>query len=191
MNPLEKNELRNDHKVFQIISVGKLHWEAGYSYALDACRILKDLGLKFHYTIVGGAKEIEYLYQIHDLALIEYVTLLDEQEFIKEQEIIKDSNLLLVSNVKESVNNIVLKTMTLGTVVLSTDCGDRERLINDTKNGFLVPVRDAHAMANTIKTIQELPYLQRQSIIHAAQQTVLEQAEEKKSPNSMDLDVPF
>jgi glycosyltransferase involved in cell wall biosynthesis len=60
-----------------ILSIGRQHWKKGYHYAIDACRILKDKGIKFRFIIVGGKPNEELLFQVNDLDLK------DEVEFVE------------------------------------------------------------------------------------------------------------
>ena len=157
---LQKNNIVKTEKpknaVYQIISVGRPHWIKGYTVALDACKQLKDAGESFFYTIVGAADDMELMYQIHDLDLQDCVTLTKKQSFEKVQQLMFNANLLLLSSHKEGVANVVLEAMALKTMVLTTDCGGMNEVIEDGENGFLVPIRDAVQMAQKIKKIMNL-----------------------------------
>ncbi|WP_417197788.1 glycosyltransferase family 4 protein [Bizionia sp.] len=143
-------------KPLDIISVGRPHWVKGYSYALDACKILQAQGFDFHYTIIGGAKDIELAYQVHDLHLSKQVTLLNPLPYPQVQELIAQADLLLLPSIKEGIANVVLEAMALGTLVLSTDCGGMDEVVHDGETGFLVPIRDSQAMAAKIIEIANL-----------------------------------
>nr|WP_267149482.1 glycosyltransferase family 4 protein [Xanthomarina sp. F1114]MCX7549067.1 glycosyltransferase family 4 protein [Xanthomarina sp. F1114] len=147
---------KKENTVFKIISVGRSHWKKGYTYALDACKLLKDSGLDFHYTIVGGATDIEFAYQINDLDLSNQVTLLDRLPYNKVQYLIMNSDSLLLPSVEEGIANVVLEAMALGTLVVSTACGGMAEVVIPKQTGFLVPVRDAQAMAQALKEVSEL-----------------------------------
>src|SRR5690606_27843577 len=98
---------------FQIISVGRTHWKKGYTYALDACVLLKDAGFSFHYTIIGAIGDIELLYQIQDLGLEKEVTLSGALPFNKVQEHMQLAEVLLLPSVEEGIANVVLEAMAL------------------------------------------------------------------------------
>jgi len=157
LSSMSSPQLKPKNKVFQLISVGRPHWIKGYTYALDACKLLKDAGFDFEYTIVGGADAIEYQYQVHDLGLEDQVHLLGQQDFETVQTLIQEADLLLLPSIEEGIANVVLEAMALGILVLSTDCGGMDEVISPDINGFLVPIRDAQAMADTILHIQKLP----------------------------------
>ncbi|HLU51262.1 MAG TPA: glycosyltransferase family 4 protein, partial [Flavobacteriaceae bacterium] len=74
--------------------------------------------------------------------------------------------------VEEGIANVVLEAMQLGTLVLSTDCGGMREVIQDGKNGFIVPVRDPESMAAALQKIYVLADSQKEDIRVAAQATI-------------------
>jgi glycosyltransferase involved in cell wall biosynthesis len=172
---LEAFTTSKQNTIFQMVSIGRAHWIKGYTYALDACKLLKDHNIKFNYTIVGGANDIEYAYQVHDLKLTNEVKLLDKLPYTEVQEIMKKANLLLLPSVEEGIANVVLEAMSLETLVLTTDCGGMAEVIEDGVNGFAVPIRDAQAMATKIIQIAALPQVKKTEILKNAILTIKKQ----------------
>ncbi|SFN72414.1 colanic acid/amylovoran biosynthesis glycosyltransferase [Bizionia echini] len=172
-------------KPFQIVSVGRPHWKKGYTYALDACKLLKEKGTLFEYTIIGGAHVVDYQYQIVDLELDNEVRLLSQKPFNEVQRLILNADLLLLSSVEEGIANVVLEAMALGTLVLSTDCGGMDEVIHDGETGFLVPIRDAQALADAIIAITSLPTAAALKIKKQAQLKIKEQHSEALMTSGM------
>lgn len=162
----------NHADIFQIVSVGRPHWIKGYHYALGACHILKQRGIQFNYTIVGGAGDLELLYQVRDLGLEMEVTLLPHKPYEAVKQLIKDASVLLLPSVEEGVANVVLEAMALGTLVLSTNCGGMAEVIESEVNGFLVPIRNPDAIARKLIHIMELSKIDKQHITAEALDTV-------------------
>lgn len=177
LNPMPPIEAKTSHgkTVFKIISVGRPHWKKGYTYALDACKLLKDAGFEFEYTIIGGADAIEYQYQLHDLGLQNEVRLVRQRSFEQVQTMIQDSDLLLLPSVEEGIANVVLEAMSLGTLVLSTDCGGMDEVLTNGDNGFLVPIRDSKAIADAVVRIAQLPDNEKSLIRKKARAKIEEQ----------------
>ncbi len=175
---------KNNH-VFQMISVGRPHWVKGYTYALDAMKILKDFNLKFHYTIIGAGSDIELLYQVKDLELNDHVTLLDVATLDQVKLKIQSSDVLLVSSVKEGIANVGLEAMALGTLVLSTDCGGMAEVIDDGLNGYLVPIRHPKAIADAVLKVVRLDPEASTAILEAALQTIASQHSESQMVEGM------
>jgi len=161
-----------EEKVFNIISIGRAHWKKGYTYALDACKILKDQGFNYQYTIVGASSSIEYSYQLHDLQLTNEVKLLDNLPYNQVQDLIFNSDLIVLPSVEEGLANVVLEAMSLKTLVLTADCGGMQEVITDKENGFVVPIRNSKAIASKIKEIKALAPEKKEAILQKALETI-------------------
>lgn len=130
----------------RLLSVGRFHWKKGYHYALDALKIIVSKGYQFHYTIIAGGNSEEILYQIHDLGLQQYVSILDKMPQEKVFEYMQNSDLLLLPSVEEGIANVVLEAMAIGLPVISSDYGGMTEIIKNAKNGFLFNNRDLEDM---------------------------------------------
>jgi colanic acid/amylovoran biosynthesis glycosyltransferase len=165
-------EIKQPNKPLQLLSVGRAHWKKGYHYALDACKIFKDNGIKFHYTIIGAAGSIELAYQVKDLGLEQDVKFLPKQPFYKVMEAMRNADVLLMPSVEEGIANVVLEAMALGTLVVSTDCGGMAEVIVHGETGFLVPLRNAPAMAAAVMDISTMPQQAREVICSNARRYI-------------------
>ena len=58
-----------ESKPLQILSIGRSHWVKGYTYALEACSLLKKENFDFQYTIIGAETDEELLFQRAQLEL--------------------------------------------------------------------------------------------------------------------------
>lgn len=181
----EKVPVEKENNIFEIVSIGRAHWKKGYTYALDACRLLKEKNIKFNYIIVGGANNIEYAYQVHDLKLTNEVKLLDNLPYVKVQELMQKADLFLLPSVEEGIANVVLEAMSNNTLVLTTDCGGMDEVITDGDNGFIVPIRNSEAIATKIIEILAIPKDEKTRIIKKALETLKEQHSEKQMVDQM------
>lgn len=171
--------------IFKILSIGRNHWVKGYHYALDGMKILSDKGVTFEYTIIG-AKDVEELeFQKADLGLEGSVIFKSKVGFSEVQQMMSDADLVLLPSVEEGIANVVLEAMQLGTIVLTTDCGGMNEVIEDEKNGFMVPVRNPQKMAETIMKIISLSESEKQAIIKKAQLTIQQNHSEAKMVSDM------
>lgn len=180
-------EKKENNQIFKIISVGRNHWVKGYNYAIDCCKILKGNGFQFEYQIIGakGTEELEFLIKSNNLQNEVFLTV--KKPFGEVQQLIKNADLLLLPSVEEGIANVVLEAMQLGTIVLSTNCGGMEEVIENGKNGFIVPVRDIDKMANSILEISVLSQDKKNNIIETAKETIIKQHAEEKMIEDMKL----
>ena len=180
IRPAVKSELINNRhkkctkiKRLKIISVGRCHWKKGYTFALDAMSILRQKGIYFHYTIIASGKDHEnILFQIHDLGLNDYISFingLSHEDVIKK---LSDYDLFLLPSLEEGISNSVLESMAQGVPVISTDCGGMSEVINDNKNGFLIPGRDPILMAKKINYYLNMSSDKKDNIINNATLTI-------------------
>lgn len=170
---------------FKIISVGRNHWVKGYHYTIDSCKFLNEKGFNFEYQIIGakGSEELEFLIQSNHLK--NKVKLTDKKPFNEVQQLLQNADLLLLSSVEEGVANVVLEAMQLGTLVLSTNCGGMEEVINNGENGFIVPIRNAEAMANSIIEIANITQKEKDKMLAQAKETIVKQHNEEMMVEGM------
>lgn len=173
-------ELKPKNQTFKILSVGRNHWVKGYNYALDCMKILSERGIDFEYTIIGakGVEELEF--QKTDLELDNFVIFKSNVAFIEVQQMMLNADLVLLPSVEEGIANVVLEAMQLGTMVLTTDCGGMNEVIENEKNGFIVPVRNPEKMAEAIIKIMSLSEVEKQDIIKEARLTIQQNHTEDK-----------
>ena len=147
----------NPQTPINILSVGREHWVKNYRLALDAMHALKQLGLAFRYDIIGVSGEEALLFQRAQLGLEQEVGFIGPLPFKEVQKAIKEADVMLLPSVEEGIANVVLEAMALGTLVVCTDCGGMKEVVLPKQTGYLVPVRDAQAMALALKEVSELP----------------------------------
>ncbi len=140
----------------KIISVGRGHWKKGYSYALEACRLLKNQNLDFEYEIIGVENDEELLFLRDDLDLKEEVKFISKVSLQEVYKMMNQVSVLLLPSIEEGIANVAVEAMALGTPVISTDCGGMEELILDEKEGWIVPTRNASDLANALIKLKGL-----------------------------------
>ncbi len=152
--PFSKNYNRSNP--LKILSIGRAHWIKGYDYALQSCKILKKKGVPFQYYIIGGAGDEELQFLVDNLGLKNYVYLEKRKPQSEVFSLMQETSLLLMPSLEEGIPNVVVEAMAIGLPVISTDCGGVPELIEDKVNGWLVPMRDAEAMAEAIVAFTRL-----------------------------------
>jgi len=145
-------------KAPRIISVGRFHWVKGFNYALDAMAALKDRGLDFRYTLVGGgdrASELEM--SVREQGLEERVEILGTVDREKVRELLYDSDIFLLSSLTENLNVAVLEAQATGLPVVATEVGGVPEQVSEGDTGLLVPSRAPYEMADKLQYLIEHP----------------------------------
>jgi len=156
----------------KLISIGRQSWMKGYHYALDALKMIKNMGIDFNYTILGGGASEELIFQVADLVLENEVKLMGWLPFEKVKKETQDADILIVSSVSEGIANTAIEAMALGTVVISSNCGGMAELIEDGVNGFLVANRNTNEIAAAIKKYVDMPDEAKKAMIDHARKTI-------------------
>ena len=170
----------NSDSTLKILSIGRSHWLKGYNYALDACVLLKEKNVDFQYTIIGIDNEEELIFQRNQLNLISEVIFQKSLPFPKVIEQIQEADILLLPSLEEGIANVVLEAMALGTLVISTDCGGMKEVVNDGKNGFIVPVRNSKALAEALLKASKLSLLEYNEMTKKARVVIEQQHSNEK-----------
>lgn len=173
------------NKVLELLSVGRPHWKKDYSTAIKACAYLKQEDIDFHYTIIGGQGDEESLFLIHELGLIDYISLTQK---LPQDEVfarMQAADIMLLPSIEEGIANVAVEAMALGTPVISTDCGGMEELITHDKEGWIVPTRDPQALAEAVKNFISLDKICLNEVTTAARLKVEQQHNENKMIKDM------
>ena len=152
-----KHPWLNDNSVPLIVSVGRVVPQKGFTDLIEAAAIV-NLRIEIRLMIIGriNEKEVENRLQkqIDSLKIADRVLLAGE--IANPYPFMKVADIYVSSSIYEGFSNSLLEALALGLPIVSTnhDFGADE-IIEDNKNGILVPVADPKAMAEAIMRILE------------------------------------
>ena len=131
----------------RIVSIGELHKNKGFEYAIKAINILKDRIQNFKYTILsfGGEEENNLKSLIRDLHLENFVEIDINKN--NHSEMLKDFDIYFMPSVKEGLPYVLLEAGTHFLPVVASDTGGVNEIIENNKNGFLFLSKDKNAFA--------------------------------------------
>ncbi len=176
--PFEKR----DAQPFQLVSVGRHHWVKGYRYAIQAIQHLIRSGIDVHYTIIAaGHIPEDLLFQVDQLGLQDAISFKPALPQTTLFEHLQTYDALLLPSLSEGIANVVLEAMAIGVPVISTNCGGMAEVVIPQKTGWLVPVRDAKALADAVIECMELIEEDKRSMIQQAFEFVNKRYHEKHS----------
>lgn len=144
----------------RFITVARLAWGKGHNYSLEALAQLKQEGIGFHYTIVGGGPhEDDIRHQVTTLSLADNVTFkgtLGQDDVIKA---LQESHVLLLTSegTFEAAPVCVMEAMAAGLPTITSIIGGTPDMIDDGKDGYLVEQRNVSEILSRMKTFIENP----------------------------------
>lgn len=146
--------------IVKIATTGRLVEKKGIKYCIDAIAQLIPAHPRLEFHIIGdGELKTELQQQIDSLNLTNSVKLLGWKQQTEIIEILDKCHIFLAPSVtaadgnQDAPVNTLKEAMAMGLPVISTYHGGIPELVEDGKSGYLVPERDADAIA------QKLDYL--------------------------------
>jgi colanic acid/amylovoran biosynthesis glycosyltransferase len=176
----------NTNKKLQILSIGRNHWIKDYRTAINAMAILKKRDIQFHYTIIGIEEDEELFFMVSDLGLVENVSFISPLSQDKVYDKMIASDLLLLPSIEEGIANVCIEAMFCKLPVISTNCGGMEELIIHKETGFIIPIRNEHAMANELIEFYRLSKSRIETIVQNARVKVENQHSIDKMVNGIE-----
>jgi glycosyltransferase involved in cell wall biosynthesis len=142
----------------RIVTVGRLHPQKNPHLLLDAFSKIASKYPNIQLDFYGdGEMHDELQSKINKLGLDSRVTLHPSRKDIFD--CIRTARLFVLPSDYEGMPNALMEAMSLGLPCISADCrpGGARTLIEDGKNGFIVPVRNANALADKISYLLDNP----------------------------------
>jgi glycosyltransferase involved in cell wall biosynthesis len=145
----------------RILSVGRIIEEKGFHVLAKALKILEGKGVDLKCEIVGGLPENDAYHEtlerlILDLGLKDKMTLSGSQplEFVmkkyREADIFVLPCVVAQNGGRDNIPNALKEAMAMKLAVISTDITGMPELVDNGKNGILVPENDVEALATAI-----------------------------------------
>ena len=147
-NPVKTGLPRNTPEEHVICAAGRLSAEKNYYLLINSFREVVKLHPEYSLSIFGqGVMENELKAYVEGLGLADKILFAGFCADVHDR--MKTAEIFVLSSNSEGMPNSLLEAMAMGFAVISTDCppGGPRALIEDGKNGLLVPVGDEPAMA--------------------------------------------
>jgi colanic acid/amylovoran biosynthesis glycosyltransferase len=142
------------------LAVGQLKAKKGFSYLIDACRILRDQGLEFECHIVGeGPLRDQLEEKIRSIGLGDRVALLGALPHRAVVEKYREATVFVLPCVtgtdgdRDGIPNVILEAMAMGVPVVSTRHSGIPEAVEDGISGLLVPPGDSSALTRAISRV--------------------------------------
>ena len=152
------------HKKISIATTGRLVEKKGIEYAIRAVAQQAKTNQNIEYSIIGDGELKPYLERLIDELnvghIVDLVGCKNEQEII---EVLQRSHLFIAPSVtaadgnQDAPINVLKEAMAMGLPVISTYHGGIPELVEEGVSGFLVPERDADALAQKLGYLLDHP----------------------------------
>ena len=150
----------------RLMAIGRLVEKKGFTYALDAVRLLRERGVEVHLDLYGdGPLRDALTAQVEAARLHDAVTLHGKTPNDAVIAAFYAHDLLLVPSVlaadgdKEGLPQTLVEGMASGIPIVATAHAGIPELVRDRETGLLVPERDPRALADAVQTYLETPTL--------------------------------
>lgn len=150
-NPVKSDLPRNVPTKHTICAAARLSAEKNYHLLINAFKEVVKLHPEYSLSIFGqGIMENELKEYVADLGLTDKIIFEGFCSDVHDR--IRNAEIFVLSSNYEGLPNSLLEAMAMGFAVISTDCppGGPRSLIENGKNGILVPVGDEKAMIDAM-----------------------------------------
>lgn len=139
-------EREKPNQIFNVLFVGSLNQRKGIIYLLNAISNIEDVSL----TIVGRG--------IFDLSLLEGyrfpIYVYNNVSHGKLLNLFHQSHCFVLPSIVEGFGQVILEAMSTGIPVIATENTAAIDIITNGKDGFVIPIRDSEAIAESIRRLK-------------------------------------
>lgn len=142
----------------KIVTVGNINPLKGIEYLIEMASILNNRHNNLNFIVVGSFLDNQNEYSEKVFGLIENFKLKNVHFFgpsVNVASVLKASDIYVCSSITEASPISVWEAMAMAKPIVSTDVGDVARFIKNGENGFVVPTRDAAALAEKVGQLIE------------------------------------
>lgn len=144
----------------QVLFLSNLITTKGIWELLAACQLLREQAISFHCNIVGGegdvtAQALEK--QIQDRGLQECVSYLGKKYGEQKAAVFEEADVFIHPTYEDCFPLVLLEAMQFGLPIISTPEGAIPEIVKEGETGFIVPKKDAAALADKITFLQQNP----------------------------------
>lgn len=132
-----------------LLTASRISEEKGLSYLLDALKLLKGRGVRFHYYMVGEGPDSDMLKKrIHESGLCDIVSTVGFQDNVDQW--MAACDIFVLPSLHENHSIAVLEAMRAGKPIVATDVGGNGESIVDNVSGLLVPPKDPVGLSEAL-----------------------------------------
>lgn len=148
-----------------VVSVGRLVEKKGFEYLIEACWKLKQQGRRLNCIILGGddkhgeviRRRIQDLEMQEEVKLVSAVTQEELKGYYEKASVFALACVVTDNGDRDGIPNVLVEAMSMEVPVVSTDVSAISELVENGRNGILVPSRDSEALSEGIAFLLDHP----------------------------------
>lgn len=144
-----KRDIENK-EILDILYLGRIEPNKGIDYIFEACKTLKEKGVKFHLNFAGKEEtEGEYIPRFTE-TFGDNFTYHGIVSGDKKNDILKKCDIFLLPSFYEGLPISLLETMSFGQVPIVTKVGSIPTIVTNKKNGIFIEIKNNEDIVNSI-----------------------------------------
>ncbi|MEQ8360316.1 MAG: glycosyltransferase family 4 protein [Cytophagales bacterium] len=152
LDKVRKNE------ILQFCTIGRLIWQKGYLFGLEALARLKKDGIRFRYSVIGEGPDLEELnFHAQRLGISEDVLFLGAKNREEIREILLTSDFYFHPSVSEALPNTILEASSMALPIIASKAGGIPEAVQDGRNALLSEIADVQGIYNSLKQFISKP----------------------------------
>ncbi len=173
------NGIAKDKITFTFI--GRLLYDKGIREFMDAAKITKKKYPISSFEVIGEFDtnnpsniDKEYFVDWVDSGIIDY------KGFVRDiRPVLRQTDCVVLPSYREGMPRTILEGMSMGKAIITTDVPGCRETVENNINGYIVPSKDVHALANAFEKMILLPYKQRKRMGEAGRKMAEEFFDDK------------
>jgi len=167
-----------------ILSVGRFVEKKGFSYLVEACRLLRDQGQAFQCHLIGdpgdtvtgdvtpSLRKMIETWNLEDVVHLKPSVTQEQLRLLYQECTIFTLPCQILDNGdRDGIPNVLAEAMATGLPVVSTNISGIPEIVKHGHNGLLIPQKNAQALAESLAELLRSPAL-RTSLGQAARETM-------------------
>tara|TARA_Y100000589_G_scaffold140564_1_gene134280 strand:- start:3719 stop:4867 length:1149 start_codon:yes stop_codon:yes gene_type:complete len=146
---------KKKNKVPIIALVGRMLKDKGIYEYVDAAKILKENNIKAEFLLIGGVDhfysssiDLKVLENWNDQEIVNWLGFVNNVD-----EILKNIDILCLPSYREGLPKALIEGAAQGLPIVTTNTVGCKDVVEDGKNGFLVPIKNSTALARAISIL--------------------------------------
>lgn len=144
--------------------ISRMLWDKGVKEFVDAATLLLKKGIKAKFVLIGNndpdnpsSIPISTLESWQSEGFIEWWGHMEDMPTVFQK-----CHVVCLPSYREGLPKVLLEAASCGRPIVTTDTPGCKEIVRNGVNGFLVPIRNAEALANSIHQLVDNPFLRKQ-----------------------------